>query len=452
MSATANQNNGDTYVFEGEAETFPLAPSDLTELADVEIDSKGNDLEITLSGFGNKLPFDQAVDVHDRGEFESAWDEVNEALENERKDDFDLTEGDNKIRGFGGGMMTVVEREDSVSLYGPKRDFGASSKGMIDISAGRSTNEEEIENWIEKAEDHFEFEDEILDRYREEGQIQTGEEDWKTLLIREGAEELVFTKQEEDENVLMVPEYGDEEKDHIVQKAVLKEFMKAKTAAKDFGTDERSHLHGKEFKVETYNASVEAPKNSATVKLKDFYGDDYEFEAGIIPEFESSSLEGVLLNVIDEDQLPEGYTSQDTETVDIGDDNVLLDRYGVEMEIDKEGVDVALYEEGELDEELTLEEYVEKVDNEFEEFYNDTVESLGEDYTEEELQDELGEEYGSSFATVKVLEGLEALQDRMPEYEETIEQAYETLSQQASVRSELSWTDSNGDNTNPATG
>ncbi|MFQ3275645.1 MAG: hypothetical protein ACI9LV_000873 [Candidatus Nanohaloarchaea archaeon] len=433
--------NGDTFTMAGEAETHPEGK---TNIGEAELELEDSDLVVELSDFPDqKVPFDEAVESHETDEFREIWGDVQKALEEEVSDEFDLTPGDHMLRGFGGGMMTVVEGEDSLKLYGPQRDFGASAKGMIDISAGRSTTGGGLENWYEQAENEFEFEDDILEKYEDELLEESGEEDWESLLVREGAEEIVFTSQNENgENILHVPEYGDEEIDSIVHKAVLQEFLKAKNGAKGFGTDERSHLHDKDFKVETYEASAEAPENAAQIILEDFYGEDYEFEAGLVPEFESSSLEGVLLNVIDEEDLPADYSPQDTETVDIGDDYVHLDRTAYEMEIDEGGVSVNLYEEGELSEELTLEEYVDEMDREFERYLDSVTEDLG-DYDSEELMEEVGEEYGSSFATVKVLEGLEALKDRAPEYEESIQQAYNELSRKAEVRSELPWAGGN---------
>jgi hypothetical protein len=449
---SAAESSGDTHLMKGEALTHP---DGTTNTVDAELVSEDNDLFLKLTDFPEdpekKIPFDEAVDAHETDEFRHIWNEIQNALEKEGSDKFDLTPDDRMLRGFGGGMMTVVEGEDSLKLYGPQRDFGASSKGMLDISAGRSTIGGELENWYEQAKNEFEFEDNILEKYGDDELLdESGEEDWESLLIREGVEEIVFTSQDENgENVLHVPEYGDEEIDNIVHKAVLQEFLKAKNGANDFGADERSHLHNKDFRVETYEASVEAPENAAQIILDDFYGEDYDFEAGLIPEFESSSLEGVLLNVIDEEELPENYTPQDTETVDLGDDYVHLDRTAYEMEIDQEGVSVSLYEEGEFREELTLEEYVNEMDREFERYLESVTEDLG-DYDSEDLMEEVGEEYGSSFATVKVLEGLEALMDRAPEYEESLQDAYNQLSQEAGVRSDLPWTENN--NQNPAAG
>lgn len=451
MSAT--EKDGDTHLMKGKGETHP--PEGTTNIVDVELELEDNDLVVGLSDFpedpSQKVSFDEAVDSHDTGEFRDIWNDVQRALKEGVSDEFDLTPGDHMLRGFGGGMLTVVEGEDSLKLYGPQRDFGASFKGMLEGSAGRSTTEDELEGWYEQAKNEFEFEDNILEKYGD-GELldESGEEDWKSLLVREGAEEIVFTSQDENgENILHVPEYGDEEIDNIVHKAVLQEFLKAKNGAKDFGADERSHLHDKDFKVEAYEASAEAPENAAQIILEDFYGEDYEFEAGLVPEFESSSLEGVLLNVIDEEELPDGYTPQDTETVDIGDDSVHLDRTTYEMEIDEEGVSVSLYEGGEFSEELTLEDYVDEMDREFERYLDSVKEGLG-DYNSEELMDEVGEEYGSSFATVKVLEGLEALKDRAPEYNESIQEAYDELSKEAEVRPQLPWADDN--NQNPAAG
>lgn len=496
------ENPGDTHLMDAEAEAYPdpLPETDTTStiggtpVGEVETELDGEDLRVTMSNW-EKAEFDEAVDAANPERLERKWNQVQQHLQDGEQEKVNLTENGDKIRGFGGGMLNVVKGEDSLKVYGPRRDFGPiSHKGMFDISAGRTTADEDLEDWTGAVQEEFDVDSEYVDwlETRQETIGEEAEENWEELIHREGVEEVVFTQQG-DENVLYLPEFGKENLDFTAQKAALQEFIKA-------SRDENSPLNGEEFSVEFYDAETRAPEDSAEIVLEDFNGEDMSFEAGLIPEAETSSLEGIKFNVIDEESLPENYVPQDTENMEAGGDFIHFDRETYEIEFSQNGVQINIYQSGEQKGSYTAEEYIQEMDLEFqaqlmertsedelerlnslgedlqesrygsleelyhvvfenqeriaeehglEEFWSD-VSDMGEGYetatdlyedleTAVELKDELGEEYASQRATVKVVEALQGLEDTHEEYREVIDDFSAELESPSPARDYLPW-------------
>lgn len=496
----------DTHLADADAETFPEQeleenqdPSEFTPVAeDIEVELEGGeDLRIKMSNW-DKTTFEKATNAADTERLRSTWEEIREKLNKQVRAIVDLTKYDDKIRGFGGGMLTVVEDEDSIKLHGPRRDFGPIPyKGVFDISAERTQAADGLKGWLDSAREELGIDEELVEWYEQkEREVDDNRDETWEELIHRAAEEVILTKQEE-ENILHIPEFGDERIDFMVQKAAIQEFLKAKQGYKSFDMEEKSHLHDMDFRVETYDAETKAPEDAAEIILEDFNGEDVVFKAGIIPEPETSSLEGIKYNIIAREELPGEYVPQDTETAEPGDEYVHLDREAYEIEVTEDGVLVNIYQSGEQKvESATLDDYIREMDEQFaeevlnrvrseeqlkrlnnlgdkvfeseeyeelEDAYNSLDEiyesweesSVKDDYDSivdlhtdlkraVELKDDLGEEYAAQHATVKVLRSLEGLVDEYEEYGGQIEEMADSLEDPAPVREDLPWVESHG--------
>lgn len=488
----------DTHLMNAEAETYPDTTlediGDGTIVGDVETELNGEELRVTMKNW-EKAEFEDAVDAADPEKLERKWGQVQQHLSNGESEEVNLTENGDKLRGFGGGMLNVVKGEESLKVYGPRRDFGPiSHKGMFDISAGRTTADEDLEDWTNAVEENFDIDPEYVSwlETQQESIDSDTEENWEELIHREGVEEVVFTKQGE-ENTLYLPKFGEENLDFTAQKAALQEFIKA-------GRDDSSPLNGENFSIEFYDAETRAPEDSAEIILEDFQSEDVEFTAGLIPEAETSSLEGIRFNVINEESLPENYVPQDTENMNAGGNFIHFDRETYEIEFSNDGVQVNIFQSGEQKESYTADEYIQEMDREFqgqlmertnvdelerlnslgedlqesqygdlEELYNaisDNPEAIADEYGLEEfwsdisdmgegydtatelyedleaaveLKDELGEEYASQRATVKVVEALHGLEEDHTEYGEALDNFSAKMDSPSTTAENLPW-------------
>ncbi len=298
----------------------------------VKFKLKDGEKIIEMSELEKDVPREEAEDAHDPEELQKRWEKANEIFDRVKLPNYeiDLAPGDYAIRVFGGGAMNIIEYKDggnSIAL--PRRDFGPiPEKGKLDIGSGMMADKPGIT--------------------------------WRELCATEAAEEGVITDFSRGE--ILLPDYRDERMNRVVEKYVKKE---VKSAMKDSSSPFHNMKGVESFediKFNYHESELVVPGDSITVVYETENGYE-EFETGIVPEPESSSLEAFLYSI--RRDVTDDYVFQDTESFK----DTHFDRETVEIELDR-NKKVKIHQSGRLRDTYYPREFIEIMEKEYREADN----------------------------------------------------------------------------------
>lgn len=330
----------------GEAAINPdTLPSTSAVFKDVVAEAVDGRLTLEIGQVVQDVEFDEAKQVADQEWLQGQVQELEEAISHNAYAEIPLTsaERDSHLRGFGGGMMTVIRGEDSTRVVGPMRDGGPIDYALhLDIEAGRTMTPATVSRPM--AFDLDRFDDGLAgwERAMDELRMETVHENWLELISREWAEEVVPIAKGFDRDILMVASYGSPRLDGMAQYSALQEVI---DSSQDPGSNMHRYREDGNIGIYPLPVAIQPPKNPARI-VSEVNGEEVVFDAGIAFEVDTSSIEAFNYAVVQEDHLSDNYVFQDTEGFPTDDGYVHLDREV--WEIDIETGETTVYQGGEL--------------------------------------------------------------------------------------------------------